>query len=339
MSIPRSSGRLLVLFSAAVAAGCGQVELPTAAPERATPAAAPEVRDYTLITDCGTVISQPGKYRLEKDVSCDQVVNDPFSGPWISSALTIAANHVVVDLIRHHISTQPSAGPGGVARGDISWGIMVRGSADVTIRGPGFVEQFMSSGIVLESSTRVTITKVIVRANVDYGLHIRNSSEVTIHDNTIHGTETMLPMQMPSTADVVAFGSSSLHLLYNHMGTASGQASDYGISLGGNGMEVRGNLVQGAFFGLALEEMAEPSTRIRSMGFPLRSGFVAMGIGSWPISLRTTGGCWLQPTALLAISWIRAGAAPTSIRGIGLPWPCRRAFRCPASSRSPSGSG
>ncbi|MEO8453377.1 MAG: hypothetical protein ABI647_26560 [Gemmatimonadota bacterium] len=66
MSVARFSGQLLVLFAISVVAGCGPVELPTAEPERATPTAAPEVKDYTLITDCGTVITQPGKYRLEK---------------------------------------------------------------------------------------------------------------------------------------------------------------------------------------------------------------------------------------------------------------------------------
>ncbi|MEO8452662.1 MAG: right-handed parallel beta-helix repeat-containing protein [Gemmatimonadota bacterium] len=200
--------------------------------------------DYTLITECGTVISQPGKYRLEKDIICGS-----FWPEGLVDALRIEANHVVVDFNGHHIAEGSSNSVGnGIRIGGFEDWISV---TDVTLRGPGFVEGFQTDGIIVyNGSNHVTITKLIIQGNVDNGI-IVGGSDVTVHDNVIRGSE---------YCGVEGWGS-SMRFLYNHIGpegAAPGRPLDCGIHIfgsetaGATGVEVRGNQIDAAT-GLSME--------------------------------------------------------------------------------------
>lgn len=122
-------------------------------------ACAPALADPVIqITQCGTVITQPGHYILANDLSCggpspvDPVQGTPLLNPF--DAIEIMADHVTLLLDGHTIT-----GDGGDGNG-ITVGVGVpSGNSHVSIVGPGTVTAFQS-GVLFEQVSHSSVADV-----------------------------------------------------------------------------------------------------------------------------------------------------------------------------------
>jgi hypothetical protein len=98
--------------------------------------------------------------------------------------ISINALQVTLDLHGFTISGQgnPQTGCSGASTGN-EFGILVNAQAGVTVQGPGVVQRFRSSGIVLASSSGTTVHNVTTSTNCASGILINGGGANEIYDN------------------------------------------------------------------------------------------------------------------------------------------------------------
>jgi hypothetical protein len=74
-------------------------------------------------------------------------------------------------------------------------GVIASGQADVTIQGPGLVQRFRASGILVNNnSSRILVTQVTVSTNCNSGILVANSSDNRFEANVaVRNGTTLLP--------------------------------------------------------------------------------------------------------------------------------------------------
>ena len=115
------------------------------------PASATPPVGVVPVTNCGTVINQPGSYALANDLFCDDV-----------DGINIVADNVILMLNGHQITN--------IEQDDFANGITVgvgvlRGNKHVTIMGPGTIS-FFNQGIDFEQVTQSTVSSVTATNNI-----------------------------------------------------------------------------------------------------------------------------------------------------------------------------
>ena len=140
-----------------------------------------DVDDYMPITDCGTVITEPGHYRLMNDlVGCD--VPDPLGKP-IEYGVGIAASGVVLNLDGHTISCLQGDQQGsflfnfGVFSEPLLSGIRIK---DGTVTN-------CDLGVNLNQSYGSTIMDMVLKAN-GTGVEVLAGADNQIKKNTVLGS-------------------------------------------------------------------------------------------------------------------------------------------------------
>ena len=74
-------------------------------------------------------------------------------------------------------------------------GVIASGQSDLTIQGPGLVQRFRASGILLNNnSSRILVTQVTVSTNCNSGILVANSSDNHFEANvSVRNGTTMIP--------------------------------------------------------------------------------------------------------------------------------------------------
>jgi hypothetical protein len=118
---------------------------------------------------------------LSGDVTCAVPLNP--TGP--TPCIAFGADHIRLRLNGHTISGGFVPPTGCSIPGDPSFGVgvLVQGRTDVKIEGPGLVEQFQRWGILLSSSTNVTIKNVTADHNCWSGVQTNGLSGSNLERN------------------------------------------------------------------------------------------------------------------------------------------------------------
>ena len=90
----------------------------------------------------------------------------------------------------------PSTGcQGNQVPGFSEVGVMANGQSDLTIQGPGVVQRFRSTGILLtNNSSRILVTQVTASTNCSSGIQLINSVDNRIEANvSVRNGTTMIP--------------------------------------------------------------------------------------------------------------------------------------------------
>ncbi|HVH69573.1 MAG TPA: right-handed parallel beta-helix repeat-containing protein [Candidatus Dormibacteraeota bacterium] len=120
---------------------------------------------------------------LTGDVTCAVALTMPGANPCIS----FGADHLELRLNGHTI-TGPVTPPTGCSLPTDSKygvGIAVLGRSDVKIEGPGIIQYFERWGILLSSSSQVTLKKVTADHNCWSGMQVTNTSDSTFEENVL----------------------------------------------------------------------------------------------------------------------------------------------------------
>ncbi len=213
-------------FLAALLACSDTTSPPPSSPDRPGRPAAVE-QPGIPITDCYTVISQPGEYRLANDLLGCEVHYPPIS---------IEASGVTLHLDGHRISRGRCLDVGSPA------GIFVGGVSDATILGPGLIEWFYEP-IGLHGTQRATIRGVTVHHGCEYALAAYGVSDLLVERSTFV-TRSYLVARMDGVG-----------IVFRDNGVFGGE---YGIRLSGSANTVRGNVIgpgsdMGAAIGIDLQ--------------------------------------------------------------------------------------
>jgi len=201
--------------------GCGAPTAPSPEPDAVRPSLGVEV-DYIPISRCGTVITEPGRYRLIADlIDCRHESGRP---------IEIRASHVELDLNRRRIAmTQYNS--------DDDWGILIDGVTDVIVRGPGTIERFFWFGILVRGSSGVTLTRVTSQDNVESNVIAYDVTDLTLHDNRLlRGGYASLDLR-----------ASSSRILYNRITSSQYGENTVYVEGGSTALEFRGNVVEGGY--------------------------------------------------------------------------------------------
>jgi parallel beta-helix repeat protein len=119
-----------------------------------------------FITECGTVISEPGEYKLTQDLLLCPV-----------DGITISSSNVKLDLKGHTITCDDR----------YIYGIKVRDFSDVDIKN-GTVTG-CRNGVYLRDVSDSQVTKMTLNGNRRHGLYMRRGSSNVIKNNLLIGNE------------------------------------------------------------------------------------------------------------------------------------------------------
>jgi hypothetical protein len=118
---------------------------------------------------------------LTGDVTCAVPLTAPGANPCIS----FGADHIKLRLNGYTI-TGPVTPPTGCSLPTDAMygvGILANGRTDVKIEGPGIIQHFERWGILLSSSSQVTVRKVTAYHNCWSGMQTGNTSDSTFEEN------------------------------------------------------------------------------------------------------------------------------------------------------------
>ena len=137
---------------------------------------------YTPITDCGTVIDQPGHYRLMNNlVDCD--VPDSLFGRPIEYGVNIASDDVVLDLDGYTISCLPPVGEEDF----FTFGVFTEAfTARNQVRGGTITG--CNVGIEINQNHGTSVKHMTLTGN-DVGIEVLAGSNADIKRNTIKGND------------------------------------------------------------------------------------------------------------------------------------------------------
>jgi parallel beta-helix repeat protein len=138
------------------------------------PAFADDDNDFAPISECGTIISSPGHYKLVNDlIDCN--VPNPFGGLDFSLAIGINSDRVVFDLDGHTISCGPAPSfPVGVYTEPLLSKVRIKNG---TVTGCGL-------GVLLNQSNRSTVRDMTLLGNFN-GIEVLAGSRNVVRGNVI----------------------------------------------------------------------------------------------------------------------------------------------------------
>jgi hypothetical protein len=115
------------------------------------------------------------------DVSCAVPLTMSGANPCIA----FGADHIKLRLNGHTIAGPVTPPTSCSLTTDAMYGvgILVNGRTDVKIEGPGIIEHFERWGILLSSSSQVTVRKVTAYHNCWSGLQTASTSDSTLEEN------------------------------------------------------------------------------------------------------------------------------------------------------------
>ena len=116
-----------------------------------------------------------------------QLVGDVTCTVTSTPCLDITVSNVTLDLNTFSITGQgdPQTGCSGSNAPGAEHGIRVLGRTGVTIRGPGIVQRFRGQGIVINGSTRTTVTGVTTSTNCNSGIFLSGGASLSVIEGNI----------------------------------------------------------------------------------------------------------------------------------------------------------
>jgi hypothetical protein len=124
--------------------------------------------------------------QLVGDVTCEVPLTMPGANPCIS----FGADHITLRLNGHTITgpitfapPTPTTGCSLTTDSKYGVGILANNRTDVKIEGPGIIQYFERWGILLSSSSQVTVKKVTVFRNCWSGMQTGSVSDSTFEEN------------------------------------------------------------------------------------------------------------------------------------------------------------
>ena len=209
------------------------------------------------VTECGTVINEPGKYRVMNDIlDCTPYEN----------GVIILTSDVILDLRGHTISCarDPSVAPVGAVI--VGWS--VGGVQNVLVRNGTVIG--CDDGILLGFTDGVKVTKMYMEDNSDGAITLVGAVNSEIRNNTFMfngaGIRSFSGSENQIKGNSVSFAGSAIELdneVDSIIKCNTVEQSFYGISAGpfSSGNILQGNLITEGFFGIMLygvEEIAIP---------------------------------------------------------------------------------
>jgi hypothetical protein len=139
----------------------------------------------TQATDIPSTISTTLIIYDDSELTGDVTCTVPQMMPGANPCISFGADHVKLRLNGHTI-TGPVTPPTGCSLPTDAMygvGILANGRTDVKIEGPGIIQHFERWGILLSSSSQVTVRKVTAYHNCWSGVQTGGTSDSTFEEN------------------------------------------------------------------------------------------------------------------------------------------------------------
>jgi hypothetical protein len=135
----------------------------------------------------GTITSTltiPDDSRLVGDVNCNVPLTTADANG-VAPCIAFGASHIVLHLNGHTLNgpVTPPTNCSLLSDSNFGVGIYVNGQTDVKIAGPGVIQHFERWGILLRSSTGVTVRKVTVNRNCWSGMQTISTSDSNFEED------------------------------------------------------------------------------------------------------------------------------------------------------------